>query len=56
VKYYPDDGQIKAKDMNDAKLCTMQSERLRSAPGVCFLSDMTEEEQLLVFAIFMILD
>jgi hypothetical protein len=56
VKFYPDDGQIKVKDTHDEKQCTMQSDRLRSAPAVCFFNELSEEEQLLVFTILMILD
>ena len=56
VKFYPDDGQIKVKDTKDEKLCTMDSERLRPAPAVCLFSDLSEEEQLLLFTIFMLLE
>ena len=56
VKFYPDDGEIKVKDTDGKKLCSMQSDRLRSAPGVCFFSELSEEEQLLVFTIFMLVD
>ncbi|MCP4405290.1 MAG: hypothetical protein GY801_49320 [bacterium] len=56
VKFYPDDAQIKAKNTGGDKLCTMQSDRLRSAPGVCFFPELSEEEQLIVFTIFMLLD
>jgi hypothetical protein len=56
VKFYPDDGQIKVKNTGDEKLCTMDSDRLKPAPAVCLFSDLTEEEQLLVFTIFMLLE
>ena len=56
VKFYPDDAQIKVKDTGGAKLCSMQSDRLRSAPAVCFFRELMEEEQLIVFTILMIFD
>ena len=56
VKFYSDNSKIKVKDPSDVERCSMQSDRLRSAPAVCLFTDLTEEQQLILFTLLMIVD
>jgi hypothetical protein len=56
VKFYPDTLKVKVKDPSNAELCSMKSDRLRSAPAVCLFNELPEEQKLILFALFMIID
>jgi len=56
VKFYPDNLKIKVKDTSDVEICSMKAGRLRSGPAVCLLKELSEEQQLILFTLFMIID
>ena len=56
VKFYPDTLKVKVKDPSDVEICSMKSDRLRSAPAVILFTELSEEQKLLLFALFMIID
>lgn len=56
VKFYPDTLKVKVKDTSDVEICSMKTDRLRSAPAVCLFNELPEEQKLILFALFMIID
>ncbi|KJR40433.1 secreted protein [Candidatus Magnetoovum chiemensis] len=55
VKYYPDDGKLKAKDDKDNVLCSMKYNHLSIAPAVCLINGISEEERLVLFTMLMLI-